>query len=165
MRCNRARNGEDECGAGDVSDFAGAGGDVLEGAPALVEQGERAFAEAAQGPLDGVAGAGVDVQFPAVGGLFGWHVDADAHERAVRLNTRVHQLEKRLSEALGEQTWRESGLGTPTDIDALNQKITHLEQQAIDLRLRLEERDGDLTAARTANRELMAQLNHTSTRR
>src|ERR1019366_4018599 len=88
-----------------------------------------------------------------------------AHERAVRLNTRVHQLEKRLSEALGEQTWRESGLGPPTDIHSLNQKITHLEQQAIDLRLRLEERDDDLTAARTANRELMAQLNHTSTRR
>ena len=88
-----------------------------------------------------------------------------AHERAVRLNTRVHQLEKRLSEALGEQTWRESGLGTPTDIDALNQKITHLEQQATDLRLRLEERDDDLTAARAANRELMAQLNHTNTRR
>ena len=35
--------GEDECGAGDVADFAGAGGDVLEGAPALVEQGEPAF--------------------------------------------------------------------------------------------------------------------------
>jgi Family of unknown function (DUF6262) len=88
-----------------------------------------------------------------------------AHERAIRLSTRVHQLEKRLSEALGEQTWRESGLGTPTGIDALSQKITHLEQQAIDLRLRLEERDDDLTAARATNRELMAQLNHTNTRR
>jgi hypothetical protein len=32
--------GQDERGAGDVADFAGAGGDVLEGAPALVEQGE-----------------------------------------------------------------------------------------------------------------------------
>jgi len=83
-----------------------------------------------------------------------------AHERAIRLSTRVHQLEKRLSEALGEQAWRESGLGTPADIDALNQKITHLEQQAIDLHLQLEERDQDLAAARGANRELMAQLNH-----
>ncbi len=82
-----------------------------------------------------------------------------AHERAIRLNARVCQLEKRLSEALGEQAWRESGLGTPADIDALSQKITHLEQQAIDLRLQLEERDRDLTAARAANRELMAQLN------
>jgi predicted nucleic acid-binding Zn-ribbon protein len=65
-----------------------------------------------------------------------------------------------LLKTLGEQTWRESGLGTPTDIDALNQKITHLEQQAIDLRLQLEEQSEDLAAARSANRELMAQLNN-----
>ena len=86
-----------------------------------------------------------------------------AHERAVRLNARVRQLEKRLSEALGEQAWRDSGLGTPADIDALSQKITHLEQKAIDLRLQLEDQGQDLTAARAANRELMAQLN-TATR-
>jgi len=82
-----------------------------------------------------------------------------AHERAVRLNTRIQHLEKRLSEALGERTWRESGLGAPADIDALNQKIVHLEQQVIDLRLELEERDLDLDAARATNRELMARLN------
>src|SRR5215468_3648810 len=70
--------GEDECGAGDVADFAGAGGDVLEGAPALVEQGEPAFAEAAQGALDGVAGAGVDIEVPPAGGLFDRDMDADA---------------------------------------------------------------------------------------
>ena len=85
-----------------------------------------------------------------------------AHERAVRLNARVRQLEKRLSETLGEQAWRESGLGTPADIDALNQKISQLEQQVIDLRLQLEERGDDLTAARSANREFMAQLNTTA---
>ena len=88
-----------------------------------------------------------------------------AHERAIRLTARVQQLEKRLSETLGNQAWRESGLGTPADIDALNQKITHLEQQAADLRLQLEERDEDLAAARAANRELMAQLNATTARR
>jgi Family of unknown function (DUF6262) len=88
-----------------------------------------------------------------------------AHERALRLNTRVHQLENRLSEALGEQAWRESGLGTPSDIDALNQKVTHLEQQVLDGRLQLEERDADLAAARDTNRQLMAQLNHATTRR
>jgi hypothetical protein len=82
-----------------------------------------------------------------------------AHERAARLSARIQQLEKRLSEALGEEAWRESGLGAPADIDALAQKITHLEQQAADLRLQLEERDDDLAAARAANRELMAQLN------
>jgi chromosome segregation ATPase len=82
-----------------------------------------------------------------------------AHERAVRLNTRIQHLEKRLSEALGEQTWRESGLGAPIDIDALQQRITHLEQQAIDLQQQLDERDEDLAAARATNRELMARLN------
>jgi chromosome segregation ATPase len=87
-----------------------------------------------------------------------------AHERAIRLTARVRQLEHRLSEALGEQAWRESGLGTPADIDTFSQKITHLEQQAIDLRLQLEERDQDLAAARSANRELMAQLNHATRR-
>ncbi|MGH3521240.1 MAG: DUF6262 family protein [Mycobacterium sp.] len=82
-----------------------------------------------------------------------------AHERTARLNTRVQHLEKRLSETLGEQAWRESGLDTPTDIDALRQQITHLEQQAIDLRIQLEERDEDLAAARATNRELMARIN------
>ena len=85
-----------------------------------------------------------------------------AHERAIRLDARIRQLEKRLSEALGEQAWRESGLGAPADIDVLNQKITHLEQQATDLRLQLDERDQDLNAARAANRELMTQLNHSA---
>ena len=85
-----------------------------------------------------------------------------AHERAVRLNARVRQLEKRLSETLGEQAWRESGLAAPADIDALNQKISQLEQQVIDLRLQLEEQGHDLTAARSANREFMAQLNTTA---
>jgi hypothetical protein len=87
-----------------------------------------------------------------------------AGERAQRLNGRVRQLEKRLSEALGEKAWQESGLGVPADIDSLNRTISTLEQQVIDLRLQLAERDQDLTAARTANRELIAQLN-TPTRR
>ncbi len=86
-----------------------------------------------------------------------------ADQRATRLNSRIRQLEKRLSETLGEQAWRESGLGVPADIDALNQKINHLEQQTIDLQLQLAERDQDLAAARAANRELMTQLN-TATR-
>jgi hypothetical protein len=82
-----------------------------------------------------------------------------AHERALRLTARIRQLEKRLSEALGEQAWRESGLGAPPDIDALQQKITHLEQQAADLKLQLAKGGQDLDAARAANRELMTRLN------
>jgi hypothetical protein len=88
-----------------------------------------------------------------------------AGERAARLHSRVRQLEKRLSETLGEQAWHDSGLGTPPDIDALNQKIIHLEQQATDMRLQLEEQGEDLAAARAANRELMAQLNTTARHR
>jgi len=87
-----------------------------------------------------------------------------AQERAVRLNTRVQQLEKRLSEALGEQAWRESGLGHTPDLDQLRQQVTGLQQQIIDLRLKLEERDEELNAARAANRELMTQLNHAAHR-
>ena len=87
-----------------------------------------------------------------------------AHERALRLTARIRQLEQRLSQQLGDQAWRESGLGAPADIDALQQKITHLEQHAADLQLQLSERDQDLAAARATNRELMTQLNHTTRR-
>ena len=87
-----------------------------------------------------------------------------AQERAARMHARITQLERRLSELLGEQAWHDSGLGAPADIDALSQRITHLEQQAVELRLQLGEREQDLAAARAANRELMAQLN-TATRR
>jgi hypothetical protein len=87
-----------------------------------------------------------------------------AHERAARLAARIHQLERRLSNTLGEQAWRESGLGAPADIDKLNTRIINLEQQVVDLRLQLEERDQDLTAARQANRELMTRINAPTSR-
>jgi hypothetical protein len=82
-----------------------------------------------------------------------------AHERGARLDARIRQLEQRLSQTLGEQTWRESGLGAPADIDALHQRISQLEQHNLDLRQQLDEREEDLAAARAANRELMARLN------
>lgn len=82
-----------------------------------------------------------------------------AHERATRLASRIQLLERRLSGVLGEQAWRESGLGAPADIDELHQQITLLEQRTIDLKLQLAERDQDLEAARAANRELMTRLN------
>jgi hypothetical protein len=46
-----------------------------------------------------------------------------AQHRVGRLAARVQQLERRLSELVGEQTWRDSGLGAPVDIDQLNQRI------------------------------------------
>jgi hypothetical protein len=115
----------------------------------------------------------IEASPPAAGGSAGPAVTrtslqadlAAAHERAIRLNARLQQLEHRLSETLGEQAWRESGLAAPADIGALSQKITHLEQQVIDLHLQIEQRDEELSAARAANRELMAQLNHAIRRR
>jgi hypothetical protein len=84
---------------------------------------------------------------------------ANAHGQLTRQATRIRQLENKLSELMGEHAWRESGLGAPTDIDRLQRRITDLEQQVVDLRGRLEERDQELDAARTANRELIANLN------
>ena len=84
-----------------------------------------------------------------------------AQQRCTRMAARTQQLETRLSELLGEQAWRATGLGAPTDIDQLQQRIVMLEQQIVELQLQHEERDQDLAAARAANRELMAQLNVT----
>jgi predicted nucleic acid-binding Zn-ribbon protein len=64
-----------------------------------------------------------------------------------------------LSEILGDQAGRESGLGAPDDVEQLKARITTLEQQIVDLRLREEELTDELDAARAANRELMARLN------
>jgi transposase-like protein len=82
-----------------------------------------------------------------------------AQQRCTRMAARTQQLETRLSELLGEHAWRATGLGAPTGIDEFQQRIVTLEQQIVELRLQIEERDQDLTAARAANRELMAQLN------
>jgi Family of unknown function (DUF6262) len=87
---------------------------------------------------------------------------AAAQHRCARMTARIQQLEARLSELLGTHAWRESGLGAPNDIDQLKQQIVSLEQHAADLRLRLQERDQDLAAARAANRELMASINITN---
>jgi hypothetical protein len=46
-----------------------------------------------------------------------------AGERAQRLNSRVRQLEKRLSETLGEKAWQKSGLGVAADIDCSTERI------------------------------------------
>ena len=86
-----------------------------------------------------------------------------ARERAHRLTAASTNWRSACPKRSAKRPGSESGLGAPADIDAVNQNINHLEQQDIDLRLQLEERDQDLAAARAANRELMAQLN-TATR-
>jgi hypothetical protein len=88
----------------------------------------------------------------------------NARHRAERLAARVRQLERKLSTLLGEHAWRESGLGASDDLDELKQQNADLERYMIDLRLQLDERDQDLAAARSGNRELMAHLNTTARR-
>ncbi|MFE1315477.1 DUF6262 family protein [Streptomyces sp. NPDC058755] len=85
---------------------------------------------------------------------------ANALDQNRRLATRVQQLEKRLSQLLGEQAWRDSGLGTAADLDQLQRHATALEQRIVDLQGQLEERAEELQAARAANRELTRSLNH-----
>jgi hypothetical protein len=80
----------------------------------------------------------------------------------IRLQQRIQALELRLSEAFGEAAFRDSGLlGAPDDIRSLQQSLTDAQQQNVELRRQLEERTDELAAARTANRELMTQLNTT----
>jgi hypothetical protein len=83
----------------------------------------------------------------------------NAQARLTRQVAHIRQLERKLSEALGDQAWRESGLGAPADIDQLQRRIIGLEQQVVELTGQVEERDQDLAAARAANRELISRLN------
>jgi hypothetical protein len=88
------------------------------------------------------------------------HADlVNANERATRQAARIRLLENKLSELLGDQAWRGSGLGAPDDIDQLKRHITQLEQRVIHLTSQLSERDQELEAARGANRDLINQIN------
>jgi chromosome segregation ATPase len=76
-----------------------------------------------------------------------------------RLRRQVTKLARRLSEVLGEEVLRASGLGEPDDTEQLRRRAAELEQTMLDLRQQLEERTEELNAARMTNRELMAELN------
>jgi hypothetical protein len=84
---------------------------------------------------------------------------ANAQAQIARQAARVRLFEAKLSQMLGEQAWRESGLGAPEDIDRLKRRITELEQEVVELTRQLEERGEELDAARAANREMITQLN------
>jgi regulator of replication initiation timing len=80
-------------------------------------------------------------------------------ERGARLSRENTQLRQRLSEHLGDQAWRESGLGPPDDIDRIHRRVTELEQHTAEQRRQLAEREDELDATRATNRELMTRLN------
>src|SRR5215470_6613590 len=82
-----------------------------------------------------------------------------AQGQIARQAARIRQLEAKLSQMLGDQAWRESGLGAPEDIDKLERRITELEQHVVELTRQLEERGEELDAARAANREMITQFN------
>lgn len=76
-----------------------------------------------------------------------------------RLRHHNTKLTERLSEVLGEQVFHDAGL-TPTDeIGTLRERVAKLEQQLLDQRHDLQDRDDELDAARATNRDLMTRLN------
>lgn len=83
----------------------------------------------------------------------------NADKRIADLAARNILLERKLSEAMGEQAWRDSGLGAPTDIEQLQRKIVMLEQQVVELTGQLRDRDQELDAARAENREMFTNMN------
>jgi len=72
---------------------------------------------------------------------------------------RQTQGDSHLSEYLGEQAFHRTGLGTGHDHAGLATKIVQLEQQVLDLKHLLEERDEEIAAARKAHRQHMADIN------
>lgn len=76
-----------------------------------------------------------------------------------RLQTAISELESRLSELLGEQAFRRTGLGSPKAQSDLEHQVVGLEQRVLDLQRALDERDEELAAAREAHRRLMATVN------
>jgi hypothetical protein len=113
--------------------------------------------------LDHIHTLGAQPRDPDPGAASRSSLQADLHAaqaRCARYAARVQQLEHRLSELMGEQTWQASGLGAPDDIDQLHQQITSLQAEVADVRIQLGERTDELHAARLANRELITRLNH-----
>jgi chromosome segregation ATPase len=76
-----------------------------------------------------------------------------------RLRQHNAKLTQRLSEILGDDAFRTAGLTQPDDSQALRTRLADLEQQLLDCRQDLQDRDDELAAARAANRDLMTAIN------
>lgn len=84
---------------------------------------------------------------------------ANVRAQNERLRHQVTKLSERLSEVLGEQVFHEAGLTRTDEISSLRERIAELEQQLLDRRQDLNDRDDELAAARATNRDLIATLN------
>src|SRR5258705_8462162 len=76
-----------------------------------------------------------------------------------RLRHHNAKLTERLSEILGEQVFHDAGLTRTDETSTLQKRVAELEQQLLDRRQDLQDRDDELAAARAANRDLMTRLN------
>jgi hypothetical protein len=76
-----------------------------------------------------------------------------------RLRHQNAKLTERLSEILGEQVFHDAGLTRTDETSTLQKRVAELEQQLLDRRQDLQDRDDELAAARAANRDLMTRLN------
>jgi hypothetical protein len=84
---------------------------------------------------------------------------ANLREHNERLRHHNTKLSERLSEVLGEQVFHDAGLTRTDEIGTLRERVAQLEQQLLDRRQDLQDRDDELAAARAANRDLMTRLN------
>jgi len=80
-----------------------------------------------------------------------------------RLTTRIAQLERRLSEALGRETQHDNQFGDTDAAYELERRITQLEDRNTGLQQQLRDTLLELEASHHVNQQLTRQLNSTST--
>jgi chromosome segregation ATPase len=76
-----------------------------------------------------------------------------------RLALRITQLEQRLSEALGRETFHDAGLDRIDQTTALQTRIAGLDKDNAELRRKLNDITAELEAAQHVNQQLTRQLN------
>jgi hypothetical protein len=76
-----------------------------------------------------------------------------------RLRHQNAKLTERLSEVLGEPVFHDAGLTPTNEIEPLRKRVAELEQQPLDSKQDIQNRDDELATARAANRYLITILN------
>lgn len=85
--------------------------------------------------------------------------NANLRDRNHRLATRIRDLEDRLGDVLGAESFERSGLGAAAGTRQLENTIERQRQEILDLKQRLVERGEELDAVREAHRSLMKDVN------